>query len=199
MINAAKIATVVLAAGHSTRMGSPKLALRWGKTTVIGKVVNTFWMAGIQEIVVVTGGAREMVEEALQGFPIRTVFNPRHSNESMMLSLQTGLAALNQEIEAAFVALGDQPQIEVEVVEKLVEVYQEKRPPLVLPSYHMRRGHPWLLDRSLWPEVLAASASSTLRFFLRDHASLIHHLPIESQSILQDLDTPEDYRQFTQY
>lgn len=96
--------------------------------------------------------------------------------------------------EAALVALGDQPQIEAAIVRALVDAYRETRAPLVVPSYHMRRGHPWVLDRSLWPEALSAPARATLRDFLNAHSSRIHYLPVESASILQDLDTPDDYQ-----
>ena len=70
------VAAVVLAAGQSRRMGRPKLVLPWGDTTVIGRVVQALLEAGLNEIVVVTGGARRQVEAALAGLPVRPVFNP---------------------------------------------------------------------------------------------------------------------------
>ena len=56
------IAAILLAAGESHRMGQPKMLLPWGGTTVLGQVVATFAAAGIEDILVVTGGAREQVE-----------------------------------------------------------------------------------------------------------------------------------------
>jgi molybdenum cofactor cytidylyltransferase len=196
------ISAIILAAGLSTRMGRPKLVLPWGETTVIGQVIATLAQAGLQEIVVVTGGARTEVEAeicrcsfdlAQNNVFVRMVFNPRYAEDAMMLSLQAGLSALGGGVEAALVVLGDQPQIEASVVQELVNTYRNTRIPLLVPSYQMRRGHPWVVDRSLWQDLLSAPSRTTLRDFLNANAAQIHYLPVETISILQDLDTPGDY------
>ncbi len=188
------IAAVVLAAGSSRRMGSPKLILPWGATTVIGQVVKVLAQAGLGEIVVVTGGARQQVESALAGLPARPVFNSRYEDDHMALSLQAGLAALSPMTTAALVALGDQPQIEISVVERLLAVYQEYQPPLVIPSFGMRRGHPWIVARPLWADIMTLEPPTTLRDFVHAHAEHIHYVAVESDTIIRDLDTPDDYR-----
>jgi molybdenum cofactor cytidylyltransferase len=187
------IAAVVLAAGESRRMGRPKMVLPWQDTTIIGQVVRTLAGAGVEDIVVVTGGAGELVEAALQGLPARPVFNPDYHQGEMISTFQTGLAALSGAARAALVALGDQPQIEAWVVESVISAYQSSQAQLVVPSFRMRRGHPWLLDRSLWQEALALTNPATLRDFLNQQASRIHYVSVDSPSILMDLDTPDDY------
>jgi len=57
----------------------------------------------------------------------------------------------------------------------------------------MRRGHPWLVQASLWPALLAMQAGQTLRDFLNRHAAQIEYVEVDTPSILKDLDTPEDY------
>lgn len=185
---------VVMAAGLSRRMGQPKLIMPWGGTTVIGKVVAALLDGGAREVVVVTGGYRELVEEALRGSPARVLFNPDFERGEMLSSLQCGLRGLSQEIDAALVALGDQPQIETHTVQSVIEAYQASSAPLVVPSYQMHRGHPWLVAHGLWPEIISLSGVQTLRDFLNDHAQEIQYLNVDSPSILMDLDTPEDYR-----
>jgi molybdenum cofactor cytidylyltransferase len=64
------IAAIVLAAGRSKRMGMPKMTLPWGETTVISQVVSILAQSGIEQIVVVTGGASQDVEAALCGLPV---------------------------------------------------------------------------------------------------------------------------------
>jgi molybdenum cofactor cytidylyltransferase len=188
-----KIAAVVLAAGHSRRMGAPKLALPWGDTTVIGQVLGVLSQSGIQDIVVVTGGAYREIRYALQGLPVRQVYNPDHEQGEMLASFRVGLAALGNDPDAALVVLGDQPQIQAQVVDKLLQAYMDTGSPLVIPSYQMRRGHPWLLARSLWAEVLAIQEPTTLRDFLNNHHDSIHYVMVDTDTILQDLDTPADY------
>jgi molybdenum cofactor cytidylyltransferase len=178
-------------------MGRPKMSLSWGGTTVIGQVVRTLSEAGLGEIVVVTGGAREEIEAALKGQEARLAFNPDYAEGEMARSLQVGLSALSEAAQAALVALGDQPQIETGIVQAVLNLFLENKADLVVPSYHMRRGHPWIVARSLWPEVLALKPPQTLRDFLNAKAGQIRYLPVDSPSVLMDLDTPEDYRKYS--
>ena len=189
------IAAVVLAAGQSKRMGYPKLVLPWGEETVIGHVVSVLKTAGVGKIVVVTGGAREQVENALQGLPARCIYNPDFE-QGMTSSLCVGLQNLDKEITAALVTLGDQPQIEVEVIHALISRYLHRGSRLVVPSHSRRRGHPWLVDRALWSIILNLQPHQTLRDFLMAHEEDIDYVLVDSETVLQDIDTPQDYRQY---
>jgi len=187
------IAAIILGAGLSSRMGLPKLILPWGKTTVIGQVVEILTQAGISESLVVTGGARLEVEQALRGVPVQLVFNPRFENGEMMDSLQVGLAQLSQAADATLIALGDQPQIQLSVVQSVLETYRQQHANLVVPSYKMKRGHPWLVGREHWKELSQIHPPETMREFLGRHAAEITHLPVSTDTVLRDLDTPTDY------
>jgi molybdenum cofactor cytidylyltransferase len=114
----------------------------------------------------------------------------------MLLTLQLGLAALRDGVEAALVVLGDQPQIETTIVESVIAHYTNKKHLLVVPSFQMQRGHPWLVAQSLWDSLLALKPPATMRQFLGQFADVIHYVNVENSSILQDLDTPEDYERF---
>jgi molybdenum cofactor cytidylyltransferase len=172
------------------------MILPWGETTVIGQVVKTLNQAGVDEILVVTGETHPQVALALQDQPVQLVRNPSSSEEDMLDSLQLGLSSLDKRVQAALVVLGDQPQIEENVVVRILTEYLLSHPPLVVPSYQMRRGHPWLIDRQLFSAVLEMYPPETLRDFLRAHKDLIRYIVVETSSILQDLDTPEDYQHY---
>jgi molybdenum cofactor cytidylyltransferase len=190
------IGAVVLAAGLSQRMGRPKMTLPWGDTTVIGQVVRVLLDASVDYILVVTGGAQNDVESALAGMPVHTIFNPEFSNGEMMQSLRVGLTAFHKEINAALVVLGDQPQIELNVVKSILTAYQQGHNEIVVPSFQSRRGHPWLVDRALWSVLLDKDAISTMRQFLNQFGKQIRYVDVGTDSIFQDLDTPEDYLTF---
>lgn len=190
------IGAVVLAAGMSRRMGQPKQLLPWGKTTVIGQVVNVLQAAQVAQIVVVTGKSREQVEQTLKNTSAQCVFNPRYETSEMLTSLKVGISRLHDEIQAVLVVLGDQPQIQVSVVKGLIEQYCLGKGLLIVPSYQMRRGHPWLVDRSLWQEILQMDDErESMRNFLNHHAQDILYYLVDTPSILTDMDTPEDYQQ----
>jgi molybdenum cofactor cytidylyltransferase len=187
------ITAVVLAAGMSRRMGRPKLDLPWGDITVIEQVVSTVQEAGIDEVVVVTGASRQQVAQALGGYDVHLVHNPHFASTDMLESFQAGLHSLTTQVQAVLVCLGDQPQIQKEIVRLLIGAYTETKAGIVMPSYQRRRGHPWILDRRYWPEVLALGKGSSLRVFLKNHEEDIHYVLVNSRSILQDIDTPADY------
>ena len=149
--------------------------------------------AGVNEILVVTGGARQEIETALSATPARLVFNPRFEASEMIDSLQVGLAQLSPSVEATLVALGDQPQIQLPVVQAVMQSYAEHPAGLIVPSYQMKRGHPWLVARPLWDELSQIRPPETLRDFLGRHAADIRYLPVSTDTILRDLDTPDDY------
>jgi len=190
------ISTILLAAGLSSRMGQPKLLLPWGGTTVLGQVVSTFAAAGMEAIVVVTGGAREQVErlaaELANKYPVRTVYNPEYAHGEMLSSIKAGLAVLDSQARAALIGLGDQPQVREETVQRICDAFVRTSYPLVIPSFQNRRGHPWLAARPLWPKILALPISSTPRQFLNTYTGQVEYVAAD-ESILQDLDTPEDY------
>jgi molybdenum cofactor cytidylyltransferase len=194
------VSGVVLAAGKSERMGLSKMSLPWGETTVLGQVVTVLLQSGLDDVLVVTGGGREESERALRDLPrtgqVRMVFNPRYATGEMLSSLQAGFAALDERASAALFALGDQPQIEEGVVRAVLRTYQETQAALVVPSYRMRRGHPMLLSHELWAELLALRPPQTLRDLLQAHAGQIVYVNVDTPSILQDLDTPEEYRKY---
>ncbi len=190
------ISAVILAAGESKRMGQPKMLLPWGDGTVLTQVIAVFRQAGIEEILVVTGGAREQVEPLAAGLGARTVFNEAYQSGEMLSSLQCGLRALGSQTQAALIGLGDQPQVQAGSVRKVCEAFLETKSSLIVPSYRMRRGHPWLAARPLWEALLRLEPPASPRDFLNAHAAEIHYVNLEDPNILADLDTPQEYRRW---
>lgn len=203
-----RMTAIVLAAGLSRRMGKPKVLLPWGDTTVLGKVVETLAKAGLAEILVVTGAAREQVEDEVARLfallPVRAVFNPAYESGEMLSSIQAGLTAISQRAggaggedengaEAALIALGDQPQGRPETVRQILQAFARTRRTLIVPSHEKRRGHPWLIRSDLWNNLLVMRPPATARDFLDRHASEIEYVSVSSPTILQDMDTPDDY------
>jgi len=188
------ISAIILAAGASKRMGQPKMLLPWGKLTVIEHVLTTFLNAGIEDIIVITGGARDLVEKATAQFPVRRIYNNDYANGEMLSSLQRGLRAMSPEVQATLVGLGDQPQVQESSIRSIHEAYQNSQTELVVPSFQMRRGHPWLVARPLWDELLRMNPPESPRDFLNRHADEIHYVEVDAPSILADLDTPDDYQ-----
>jgi molybdenum cofactor cytidylyltransferase len=199
------ISAIILAAGASRRMGQPKMLLPWGNVSVLEHIISVLARAGIEDILVVTGAVREQMDEAImefaQRYPVRSVHNENYAHGEMLSSLQCGLRVLNQPrvsiaqrpTAAALVGLGDQPQIQERSVRLVCDAFINTKSPLVVPSFQMRRGHPWLVAHPLWAELLKLIPPQSPRDFLNAHAGDIHYVNTDTPSILADLDTPEDY------
>jgi molybdenum cofactor cytidylyltransferase len=187
------VAAIVLAAGQSRRMGSPKINLPWADSTILGHILMQLTRAGIQQIIVVLGDVQfeNLTGEILDS--VKIVKNPEASKTGMLTSLQVGMRQLGPEVQAFLVVLGDQPQISEEVVKALISEFTRTRKELIVPSYRMRRGHPWLVARSFWKELISLNEPETLRSFLDGKSSIIHYLNVGAAAILKDIDTPEDY------
>jgi molybdenum cofactor cytidylyltransferase len=191
------ISAIVLAAGQSKRMGQPKMLLPWENTTVlVGKVIETLQRAEIEDILIVTGGARGEVEKVAAKYNSRFTHNEDYANDEMLASIQIGIQGQKAQSEATLICLGDQPQVEERCVRNVCNVFREKKSNIVVPSYQMRRGHPWLIVRELWDEVLQMRAPESMRDFLNAHKNDIFYVEHESPSTLQDIDTPADYLKY---
>jgi molybdenum cofactor cytidylyltransferase len=186
------ITAIILAAGESKRMGEPKMLMPWGKSTVLQTVISTFQASGIKDILVVTGGAHQQVE-SLIGKTVETVYNENYQSGEMLSSIQLGLSVKMREASAALICLGDQPQVEERSVRSVCNAFLASKSQIVVPSYQMHRGHPWLVARPLWDELIAVKPPKTPRDFLKKHSHKIHYVIVDSPNILADLDTPEDY------
>ncbi|HUH96405.1 MAG TPA: nucleotidyltransferase family protein [Anaerolineales bacterium] len=186
------IVAIILAAGESRRMGQPKMLMPWGSSTVLQTVIATVQTAGVKDIVVITGGAHEQIE-SLIGQSAQTLFNENYAQGEMLGSLQAGLQMKKSEASAALICLGDQPQIQARSVQRILREYKETGAAIIVPSYQMRRGHPWLVGRSHWDTILKMHAPDSPREFLNRHSRELHYVEMDTPTILQDLDTPEDY------
>jgi molybdenum cofactor cytidylyltransferase len=169
------------------------MLLPWGKSTVLEKVIGTFLNAGIEDVLVITGGAQEQVQGIISQYPVRTIHNANFALGEMLSSIQCGLGAMPTGAQATLIGLGDQPQVQERTVSLIREQYRVSQSSLIVPSFQMRRGHPWLVARPLWSEILALNPPESTRDFLTGHSHEIHYVNVDTQSILTDLDTPEDY------
>lgn len=133
------IAAVVLAAGASTRFGSPK------QRVLLPRVLERLRQSSVDEVVVVLG-AHDVETD------VRTVRCPEWER-GPGASLRCGLAALGEEVEAAVVVLGDGPDLDPRAVDRVVATWRERRDLRVAASYRGVRLHPLVVSRQAWGEI----------------------------------------------
>lgn len=187
------ISAVVLAAGQSKRMGQPKMLLPWGKSTVIENIIITILDGGVEDIHIVVGGLKNQIKKNLRYYQLDYIVNDGYLDGEMLKSVQLGIKSLKNETDAALIVLGDQPQIESSTVEAILKRHELSKSQIIVPSYKMKRGHPVLIARQLWTSLLNLKPPMTLRDFMNENSQFIDYLVVDNQSVIQDLDTPDDY------
>ncbi len=189
-----RVGAVVLAGGLSSRMGQSKVLMPWDDRPIINVILERLRSARVDDTVVVTGHNAEKVRAAIAREGVRHAHNPDYEAGDMLSSLQTGLRALHPSITACLVVLGDQPQLETHVITDVLAAYAEGKGTIVAPSYHRRRGHPILIDRMYWPEILDLPAGSAPRDVINAHGDSTAYVDVDTDSVLRDIDTPDDYQ-----
>lgn len=190
------ISGILLAAGESRRMGSPKALLPYDGRTFIEHICNAFLRAGVDELIVVLGAWEDKLRPALPSHSaLRTVVNPQYTL-GQLSSLTRGIGALSPESEAAVVNLVDHPLISTETITALIASFRADPLPIVIASYQGKRGHPVLFSSQVYAELLAAPLDKGAKVVVRKDPARVREVPLDDPGILADIDTPEDYRRW---
>jgi molybdenum cofactor cytidylyltransferase len=182
------ITGVVLAAGASTRMGTPKLLLPLGGEPLVRRTVRQVCDAGFDEVLVVVGSESVSVVAALEGLPVRHALNAAYAT-GMGSSFRTAVAHLGGS-EAALFALADQPFVTATEYRMLLEAHRRHPGGIVCARYGEVTAPPHLFDRTLFPELAALEHGA--RPVLARHRDRTTVVELAADLLL-DIDTPEDY------
>jgi molybdenum cofactor cytidylyltransferase len=183
---------IVLAAGESRRMGSPKMILPYGDRSVIGTVIENILDSKVENIMIVLGAYRDEVLKSIKGLPVNHCYNADYK-EGMLSSVKCGLRYLPNDYQAAIVFPGDQPMIGADVVNLIINAYLEAGKGIVIPVFGTKRGHPLLTANRYRDEILNLDGSDGLRGLARQHPEDVLEVETGDPSILKDIDTREDY------
>ncbi len=189
---------IVLAAGDSTRMGTPKALLpdEDGRP-LVARLARTFQAAGIDEVIVVTGAAHDAIVTALErdrwsATPV-VVRNPDPAR-GQLSSLWVGLdAAERPTLDAILMTLVDVPMVKAATVRAVIEAWRRGRPPIVRPAVGERHGHPVLFDRAVFDELRRAPLADGVKAVVHAHAAALVNVNVDDEGCVTDVDTPADY------
>jgi molybdenum cofactor cytidylyltransferase len=187
-----RIAAVVLAAGRSTRMGGPnKLLAEIAGRPLLRIVVEEALASHAKPVIVVVGHERADVEKALAGLPVQLIHNPDFA-QGLGTSLKAGIAAVPAEADGAIVCLGDMPQVDASLIDRLIAAFDPDRGALiVMPTVEGRRGNPVLWSRRFFPDLMAIEGDVGARHFIGRYSEAVLEVPLEGRAALVDVDTPE--------
>ena len=188
------IAGLILAAGESSRMGRDKALLDFRGQSFLETAVATLKSACIAPVVVVLGHHAEEILRATDLEAVQVVVNENYSL-GQTSSLQAGLRAMaDLEIEALILWLVDHPAVQSETVMKLIAEFQNSRAPVIIPRYQRERGHPVLISRALFTELLELTPGDGANTVIRKHRDKTHWVEVDDPGVRKDIDDPESYR-----
>jgi molybdenum cofactor cytidylyltransferase len=186
------IAGIILSAGASRRMGTPKGLLRLENETFLDRLIRLFSDVASPVIVVLGHHAeqiRSSIERAAQAV---IVVNP-DPERGMLSSLQCGLQAVPHEAEAVMFTPVDHPHLQLSTIKELVGQFEAHRAPVITPSYQGQHGHPVLIARPLIAELLALPPQAQASEVIHRYRSQTSYIEVDDPAVTQDIDDPTAY------
>ena len=186
------IALVLLAAGGSTRMGSPKQLLPYRERPLIRHAAETALASGCDPVVVVLGAHVEEIRAALNGLDVVVVENTEWEL-GVGTSIRAGISGAEiLGCEGAILALADQPLVSAEMLKRLVEEHEETGRPIIASEYSGTVGAPAFFTPEFFPNLKALLPSEGCQGVILAH--LDQSIRISCPEAETDIDTPGDYQ-----
>ncbi|HEX2653398.1 MAG TPA: molybdopterin-binding/glycosyltransferase family 2 protein [Xanthobacteraceae bacterium] len=190
------LAGILLAAGRSTRMGTPnKLLEDLGGKPLVRIAAEQLLASQAKPVLVVTGHERERVEAALAGLDVEFVYNPEFA-AGLSGSLKTGLTKVPAGADGVIVCLGDMPQVTRSLIDRLLGEFDPERGRIVVvPTYQGQRGNPVVWARRFFQDLMALEGDVGARHLITTYADAVFEVPVDDMAALIDVDTPEALRE----
>lgn len=186
------VAAIVLAAGRSTRMGGPnKLVAELAGKPLVRIAAEQALASRAKPVIVVTGHERERVEAALAGVPVQLVHNPDFA-QGLGTSVKAGIAAVPASVDGAIICLGDMPQVDAALIDRLIAAFDPEKGALaVVPTIEGQRGNPVLWSRRFFPDLMAIEGDIGARRLIGRYGEAVVEVPVTGKAAFTDIDTPE--------
>ncbi len=195
-----RLGAVLLAAGEGVRMGGvAKSLIRLQGVPLINRQLMALGGAGVDEVVVVTGHARDAVQAQVQvqvlSFPVTLAHNAGYA-QGQQSSVRLGLSALSANLDAILIVLADQPLIGASDLTELIAVFKKKATGhIVMPMVGAQRGNPVVIDDVARAQVLASEANLGCRDLMDRNPEMVVVHQTRNTHFITDLDTLDDMAQ----
>ena len=185
---ASLISVIILAAGESKRMGKPKQLMPLGRTTILEQTIDNYLNSEVNEVIVVLGHRAEEVVRVIAARPVKLAINPNYQ-QGMSTSIIAGLNIVDSRARAVMLALGDQPFIDSQTLNRLIDEFYNHDKGIVIPVYRGRRGHPVIFSIRYKGELLGLKGDIGGREIIDRHPDDVLELAVNCEGICIDIDT----------
>jgi len=188
------LTAVILAAGESRRMGSPKALLLHNHRTFVEHLLDITRHPKIGSQRIVLGAGAEDISQRAGLDPQMTVKNPDWE-QGQLSSIQAAIRTLDRSTtDGILICLVDHPLITSALVQELIETFYRAGKSIVLPVFRGRRGHPVIFAKGLFDELLAAPTEVGARAVVWKHAGDVEEVPTEEEGTVLNLNDPDTFR-----
>jgi molybdenum cofactor cytidylyltransferase len=186
------VVAIMLAAGRSTRMGGPNKLLAELEGKKLVRIATEQALASkASDVIVVTGHQADLVEQALAGLDVKFVRNQDFA-AGLASSVKAGIAAVPADADGAVICLGDMPQIDAGLIDRLIDDFAADRGHLiVVPVAEGRRGNPVLWSRRFFQELMTLDGDVGARHLIARHSEAVAEVAVEGEGAFLDIDTPQ--------
>jgi molybdenum cofactor cytidylyltransferase len=198
MTSTKRIGAIILAAGGSVRMGSPKQLLKFEGTTLLRRVARSAIDADCDPVIVVTGSASKNVGEEFDGLDVHEIFNAQWPT-GMASSIKVGIDEITRtdpDVDAVVMLVCDQPHVTAELLRLLITAYRSTtKKTIVASKYGEDFGVPALFDKKHFAELAELEGDRGAKAIIKKHARDAEFVDFPEGII--DVDTPADFKRLT--
>jgi len=187
------VSAILLAAGEAKRMGELKQLMPFGQSTIVEQAIENLLGSAVDEVIVVLGYKAEEVIKTIAAKQVKIAINPNYS-QGMSTSIIAGLDLIDSRAQAVMLALGDQPSVDSQIINRLIEEFYSYNKGIVIPTHHGKRGHPTIFAIKYKPELRELKGDVGGREIIKDHPDDILEVAVDSESVISDIDTRADYQ-----
>ncbi len=186
----ASLVSIILAAGHSRRMGGHnKLLAVVAEKAMLRHVADHVLAADIGPVYVVTGHQAARTRKSLCGLPVQFIHNSQHEM-GLASSVRCGIGNLSDAVDGAMIVLGDMPLVQAVTIRALANEFADTCS-AVVPTMNGKRGNPVLWHRRMFPALLALEGDQGARHLLADMGESLHMCKVKDPGIFLDADDPQ--------
>jgi molybdenum cofactor cytidylyltransferase len=190
------ISSIVLSAGSSDRMGSPKALLKIGDHTFLQHIIDILLGKEIEHIIVVLGAFAEDIKPSMTDLPVTILVNEEWEN-GQLSSLVTGLRAIDDgKTDGVLVWPVDHPLVSGILIDELLNAFENDHEKIIIPKYNGRRGHPVIFPNKTFHELRSASPDEGARSVVHHSESIVYEVETKEEAILLNIDTPDDFLKY---
>ncbi|MFQ4141687.1 nucleotidyltransferase family protein [Chlorogloeopsis sp. ULAP02] len=189
------VAIILLAAGASTRMGVPKQLLTYQGRSLLNRATESAIASVCKPVIVVLGANFQQIRAQVNQTSIEVIENAEWEL-GMSSSIKSGIVSLSKysnSIDAAIIAVCDQPFLSPEIINNLVTTYSSTGKSIIASHYAETFGVPALFSHKFFSELAALRETVGAKYLIEKHLSEVFCIPFPLGAI--DIDTPQDYEQ----